>query len=382
MKNKIEVIICGDLCPTIDTAFLFEQEDEKSLFNSILSTFEAADLVFGNLEFVLTDIPKPIKKSGPVLHASKNSIRVLKDAGFSLLSLANNHIKDCGQEGVHSTIEACREAGIATFGAASNLRSAKKPHVQEVNGLKIGFIAFAEQEFNIATELEAGANYFDPYEDLDTIAIFKSQVDYLIIIYHGGVEYYEYPSPLLQKKCRKFIEKGADFVTCQHSHCIGTIEEYKGKKIIYGQGNTLFGYRKGNNSWNQGLIVKIVIDAESKGAEVIFMPIHATGQGIDFLSEVESKVLLDDIDARSRNLSNKLFIEDSWISFCDKKKEFYFPFLFGLNRYLIHLNRFTKNYLVELLYSRKRMRTSRNVIRCEAHNEVVNTILDNHLRDN
>jgi poly-gamma-glutamate capsule biosynthesis protein CapA/YwtB (metallophosphatase superfamily) len=381
MKDKIEIIICGDLCPTEDTVVLFEQEDERSLFNTILNTFNTADLVFGNLEFVLTDSPKPIKKSGPILYGASKYSTVLKKAGFDLLSLANNHIKDCGPDGVQSTMEACVKAGIATFGAASNLGKAKKPYIEEINGLKIGFIAFAEQEFNTATENEAGANYFDPYEDLDSIAAFKKQVDYLIVIYHGGIEYYEYPSPLLQKKCRKFIDKGADFVSCQHSHCIGTLEEYKDKKILYGQGNTLFGHRKGNDSWNQGLLVKIEIDTKSRVGEVTLLPIHATEKGIDFMNAMQSEKLLCNLNDRSKNLSNELFIKESWVSFCNKKKEFYFPFLFGFNRYLIHLNRFTKNSIVGLLYSKKRMHTSHNIIRCEAHNEVIQTLLNNHLKN-
>jgi poly-gamma-glutamate capsule biosynthesis protein CapA/YwtB (metallophosphatase superfamily) len=381
MKEEIELIICGDLCPTEDTVVLFEQEDEKSLFNTILNTFNTADLVFGNLEFALSDSPKPIKKSGPILHGPTKYSTVLKKAGFDVVSLANNHIKDCGPEGVQSTMEACAKAGIATFGAASNLGKAKKPYVEEINGLKIGFIAFAEQEFNTATKNEAGANYFDPYEDLDSIAAFKKQVDYLIVIYHGGIEYYEYPSPLLQKKCRKFIDKGADFVSCQHSHCIGTLEEYKDKKIIYGQGNTLFGHRKGNDSWNQGLLVKIVIDAERRVGKVTLLPIHATEKGIDFMNPTQSEKLLYNLNDRSKKLSNELFIKESWVSFCNKKKEFYFPFLFGFNRYLIHLNRFTKNGIVRLFYSKKRMHTSHNIIRCEAHNEVIQTLFNYHLKN-
>lgn len=64
--------------------------------------------------------------------------------------------------------------------------------------------------------------------------------DYTIVLYHGGKEHYRFPSPNLQKYCRKFIEKGANIVICQHSHCIGCEENYKNGKIIYGQGNFLF----------------------------------------------------------------------------------------------------------------------------------------------
>ena len=117
MKNEAEIMICGDLCPTRDTAILFEKGDVNSLFNNVLNLFNDADLLFGNLEFVLTDNPKPINKSGPNLFASTSYINIIKKAGFNLLSLANNHIKDCGEEGVQTTIKECAKAGIDTFGA-------------------------------------------------------------------------------------------------------------------------------------------------------------------------------------------------------------------------------------------------------------------------
>src|SRR5690606_7368823 len=130
----------------------------------------------------------------------------------------------------------------------------------------------------------------DPYEDLDLIAELKRQVDCLVIIYHGGIEHYEYPSPSLQKKCRKFIDKGADFVTCQHSHCVGTLEEYANKKILYGQGNTLFGYRESDDSWNQGLLVKLRLSKTDLELELI--PIHATKEGVKLMDGAKAKELL------------------------------------------------------------------------------------------
>jgi poly-gamma-glutamate capsule biosynthesis protein CapA/YwtB (metallophosphatase superfamily) len=381
MKEDINIIICGDICPTNDTIDLFEREDEISLFNSVLKTFSVADIVLGNLEFVLTDKPKPIRKSGPVLYGPTKFSNVLKNAGFDVLSLANNHIKDCGSDGVLSSIDACNKSGLDTFGAGSNLNMAKKPYIKNINGFKIGFIAFAEQEFNIATENEAGANYLDPFEDLDTITELKDKVDYLIVIYHGGIEYYQYPSPNLQKKCRKFIDKGADFVTCQHSHCIGTTEDYKNKKIIYGQGNTLFGYQKGNNSWNEGLIIKITINTENKNDKVTFLPIQSSEKGIDYMNDEQSKIIQFKLKERSSYINDNFFINETWNNFCDKKKELYFPFLLGFNRYLIHLNRLTRNLIIRILYSKNRMNTSHNILRCEAHNEVIQTLLNNNLKN-
>ncbi|WP_035759589.1 CapA family protein [Flavobacterium tegetincola] len=374
MNTTTEVIICGDLCPTVDTEAHFKAGDQNKIFNDCLPVFEKADLLFGNIEFVLTDNAKSIKKSGPILHGPTAYVSIFKDAGFDVVSLANNHIKDCGEEGVKSTLEVCAKASIATFGAAENLNKAKQPYIKIVNGFKIGFIAFAEQEFNCAGENEYGATFFDPYEDLDLIEAVKKQVDYLIIIYHGGIEYYEYPSPMLQKKCRKFVDKGADLVTCQHSHCIGTIENYKDKDIVYGQGNSLFGYREGNTSWNQGLMLKIELSAERH--MMSYQGITAIKEGgIRLMTTEENQNLVHELSERSKRIYDPKFIKASWAAFCIKKESLYLPQYLGLNRYFIHLNRLTKNKLVKVLFPKKYLRSSHNIMRCEAHNEVMQTIL-------
>lgn len=374
MNNISQLVVCGDLCPTEDTDKHFKEGDASNLFTDCLPLFKNAGYLLGNLEFVLTDNAKPIEKSGPILHGPKAYINVLKNSGFRALSLANNHIKDCGEPGVRSTLEACEAEGIHTFGAGRNLEEAKKPYITEVNGYRIGFLSFAEQEFNTATENSYGACFFDPYEDLDLIAETKKKVDHLIVIYHGGVEYYEYPSPLLQKKCRRFIDKGADLVTCQHSHCIGTVEQYRDRNIVYGQGNTLFGYREGNDSWNRGLLLLLTLD--HSGLKVELKGITAVKEGgIRLLTHEENEELLAEIAARSRDIEIEGFIEDSWIKFCRKKATLYLPQYLSLNRYLIHLNRVTNGRLTRLLYGRKYLRSSHNIMRCEAHNEVIQTIL-------
>ncbi len=378
MNSKITLF--GDICPTKDTFSLFETGDAKNLFNDLLEDLHTSDYVAGNLEFVLSDSPKSIQKAGPVLVAKTNCINVLKQANFKLLSLANNHIKDCGEDGVASTMNACEQASITTLGAAENLKKAKEPYFTTIKGVKIAWIAFAEQEFNIASSTEYGANYFDPYDDLDLIEQTKAKVDYLIVIYHGGVEYYPYPSPQLKKKCRKFVDKGADLVTCQHSHCIGTIDNYKDKKIIYGQGNSVFGFRENDVSWNQGLLVELIWKNQFEAPQVKLVPIEATKNGIRKMEESAGLKLLETVNQMSSKIEDDQFLEKEWLNFCKQKQGLYFPFYFGYNRVLIHLNRLTNNGLVKLFYPKSKLRTSHNIIRCEAHNEVIQTLLSNQVK--
>lgn len=382
MKSDCRITICGDICPTPDTEDLFMAGCPDRLFNGLNDEFKESDLLIGNLEFPLTDIGKGIEKCGPVLKGKRQCISVLKNAGFDALGLANNHIRDCGDEGVRSTLETCREAGIDTVGAGPDPCAAREPLVVDVNGWKVGVFAFAEHEFNLVSERQAGANPLDLYYSFDQIREVRTQCDYLIVLYHGGIEYYEYPSPVLQKKCRRLVESGADLVLCQHSHCIGTEEKYQGGTILYGQGNTVFGYRPDDPDWNSGLLVKVLLkDGAELEVEIGYLPISATETGVDLLPSSKKSTVIEDLRSRSLRIEDKEFILGNWEKFCQKKKALYLPLLFGLGRNLNRLNRVLNNKVIEGLFSTRKRRIAMNLIRCESHREVVESLLRDSAED-
>ncbi len=375
MKKTTNILICGDICPTKDTEHFFDQNNAEALFNDVLPVLKQADVLIGNMEFVITDQCTPAIKTGPVLHGKTHFIDIFKEVGFTALGLANNHIKDCGPEGVLSSLETCKKNHILTVGAGNNEKEAKKPLIIEKNGWKIGLMAFAEHEFNAAYKNEPGANLLDVFNDFDQVKEFKKQVDYLIVLYHGGIEYYEYPSPLLQKKCRKMVDSGADYVVCQHSHLIGTKETYNNGTILYGQGNTVFGYREGNDSWNQGLLVSITLSGNKKETNHIL--IKATTKGINLGTETEQDKIKIILKERAQKIKEPDFIEQKWKQFCNDKKALYLPLLYGKSRYFNKLNRMLHNKLIDLIVSPKKKMITHNLIRCESHNEVIQTILNN-----
>ncbi|MCP4265131.1 MAG: CapA family protein [Candidatus Brocadiaceae bacterium] len=383
MKNTCHIMICGDICITPDNESIFMTGDVNGLFKNLSNYFEQADLLVGNLEFPLTDVGKGIEKCGPILTGKKRSISVLKNAGFDVLGLANNHIRDCGDEGVYSTLECCSNESILTVGAGRNTAEAKKPVVVNVKDWRIGVMAFAEHEFNAVSEEQAGANLLDLYYSFDEIKEFRNQCDFLIILYHGGIEHYAYPSPLLQKKCRKMVESGADIVLCQHSHCVGTVESFKGGTILYGQGNTVFGYNPNSSDWNEGLVVKITLDDNTNPkTSVEYIPILAGTVGVDLMPCDKAKTFLEIFYERSKKVSDSEFIKNSWLCFCESRKAHYLPLLLGLGRVINYVNRKLSNRIVEFLFSMKRMQIIMNLIRCEAHVEVLTTILEEYDKDN
>lgn len=369
-----KILLFGDICPTVDYRPLFNKGVVFS--DEILSDIESADLVLGNLECPATNSNRAITKTGPNLKAKPEDLKMLAGIGFDAFSLANNHIMDYGASGVDETIATLNINGLKHFGAGPNINEAGKALVCNVQRKKVGFLSFAEHEFNLASENTSGANYFDVLESFEAIRQIKVEVDYLIVLYHGGIEYYQFPSPVVQKKCRKMIDFGADLVSIQHSHCIGTIERHHNGLIVYGQGNSVFGVRE-NSSWNEGLVISVNLES----VEIEFKPIIATKHGIDYAEVPTKNRILSELFRRSEKVSDSEWIKKSWINFCQDRKSLTLPQLYGRGKWFNRLNRLLKNKLIDLLYPNSVKMVTLNLLRCEAHHEVMCTILGEEVSD-
>jgi poly-gamma-glutamate synthesis protein (capsule biosynthesis protein) len=104
--------------------------------------------------------------------------------------------------------------------------------------------------------------------------------------------------------------------------------------------------------------------------------VKATPSGIVTLEGNEKKQVLKQMAQRTKEIQQEGFIKNSWSTFCKAKKALYIPLLFGLGRIPIHTNRLLNNKLIRFLYSTKRVRTALNIVRCESHKEVIQTILE------
>ena len=372
---KSELLIFGDLCPDNDYRQLFDNASDGAFAPEVVAQMRKSALVVGNLECPVTAQSKPLTKCGPNLRAKPQDIKKLKSCGFGVLSLANNHILDFGTQGVEDTLVSCREANIVTVGAGKDAAEARRSVVVDVSGKRVGIASFAEAEFNLATETSPGANHFDPYSSFDDVRALSAQADYVIVLYHGGIEHYKYPSPLLQKKCRKFAECGADLVRCQHSHCIGTLEQFGNGTILYGQGNSLFGYRAGNADWNEGLVAAVELDSQ----KITFKLLQARENGIVFATPEEAADRLERMRKDSEILNDTALLKEKWRDFCQSQASLDLPLLYGWGHIANKLNRMLGNCLFAWRYSKRKQMTTMNLLRCEAHHEVVQTILESRV---
>ena len=365
----MNLIIGGDLVPTQSNIDLFKNANITALLgDKLLALWKVADIRIFNLEVPLTDEENPIDKCGPNLIASTSTVNGIKALNPSLIILANNHILDQGVQGLKSTENLLNENGIPFVGEGDNIYKASKPYIFQRDGLNIGVYACAEHEFTIATENTPGANPFDPLESLDHIQSLKAKCDYIIVLYHGGKEHYRYPSPFLQKVCRKMAQKGADLVICQHSHCIGCYEEYNGSTIVYGQGNFLFD-RSDSEFWKTSLLIKISIN---DGLHVDYIPIVKKGNGVRLATDQVAEDILAAYHKRSNEILQDGFVEQRYREFAVDNHLSYVRYFAGFGKWLSMLDRYLlKGMLAKRKYNKKKLLAIQNYIECEAHRELV-----------
>lgn len=365
----MDIIIGSDIVPTEVNINLFNTGDTLSLLGEdLLNIWDSSDIRVFNLETPLTDLESPIEKQGPNLIAPTSTIKGIKELNPSLVTLANNHILDQGVQGLQTTCELLDSNNIPNIGAGDNLSEAAKPFIIKKDKKKIGFYTCAEHEFTIATEKSSGANPFDPFESLDHIAELKSKCDFVIVLYHGGKEHYRYPSPYLQKACRKIVQKGADIVICQHSHCIGSFEKHKESTIVYGQGNFIFN-KLDNDFWNTSLLINVKV---SDKLDVEYIPIVRTEKGTRLANEKEKGEILNNFNSRSLEILKDDFIQKRYNKFAKESLGKYLRSLSGYGKWMSRIDRrIFKGNLAKRKYRKKELLRIRNHIECEAHRELL-----------
>lgn len=364
--------IGADLVPTDINKTLFENGNgEAFVGKELYEILKQSDLNVFNLEVPLTDIETPIVKFGNNLIASTKAVYGYKSLEPLFLTLANNHSLDQGVEGLTTTLNLLKQHNIAHAGAGANLKEAKKPFIFEKDGVRIGFYMCTENEFTMATCHTMGANPFDVLESFDEVKSLKAQCNYVIVLYHGGKEFYRYPSPQLQRYCRKFVDKGANLVVCQHSHCVGSREDYQGGTIIYGQGNFIFNsdFYVNHQEFVKDAIL-VTIDVTKDDFVVSELPIRRIDNGTRLATEVEATETLEAYRKRSEKIKDPHFVTQAYKAFADTHVKRYLREFLGRSFIVRAINALLGRKLVELILGKTSYLAIQNYLECEAHHEL------------
>ena len=373
-KNKINIIITGDFCPhkRVEQAFL--KKEFGNVFNGFKKIAEECALSITNLECPLTLSNTPIAKTGPNLKAHPDCINGIKFGGFNVVTLANNHIMDYGEQGLIDTINACNKKNIHFVGAGQNIQNAEEPLYLNIKDKKIAIVNFCENEWSIADKNKAGANPLNPIKNYYQIKEAKTESDFVLVIVHGGHEQYEYPSPRMVDTYRFFTDCGADAVIGHHTHCLSGYEIYNNVPIFYSLGNFIFDWENSANSWREGYFVKLSINNNFVD-NFSLIPYRQCDKkfGIDLLKNKQKQILLNRIDEYSKVISDSELLEKKWLEFCDSRKKEYLSSFLSLGKFRKQLLKNKK--LSKLVLKRKRIIPLLNLIRCEAHYDILLNIL-------
>ena len=369
-----KLLICGDYAPTKSNEEILSTGNvNKCIGEELASIFRNSDFIALNLETSLTKSITPITKRGQINRSLPATANFLKRANINLCFLANNHIIDNGNMGVEETIETLDNYGIEHIGVGINREEASKPFIIQHDGQKIAFVNLSNTEFNEPKNGVIGVNTYDPLLSFDIIKEIKTEVDFLIVIFHSGVEYYTYPTPRLQAICRKMIESGADCVTCQHSHCIGTYEIFKGKTIVYGQGNFLF-----DDSTNELEKSGIILQVDTKTCDVQPIPITKNGSLVMLADNQSAGEILRKYEDRHNEILKDGFVKEQFYSYALTQKREYFNACIGYNKIYKFLNKISGYRFENYIFNKMAKIRLYNILDSISLNEVFTEVMRNY----
>ena len=235
--STLKLIAVGDIC--------LKTKNNIPPFENVKKAFRDKDILFGNLETVLSNRGKEVEKAIS-LHASPDKVKYLKAAGFDILNVANNHIMDLGWEGFNDTLEVLNRNNLKFIGAG-NQKFNNSYALVERKGIKLGFLGYYSGGFgDIKKGVFINRINDDIYRDIKNL---KLKCDVVIVSLHWGIENVFYPSPKQIKLARNLIDAGSSLILGHHPHVVQGIERYKNGLIVYSLGNFQFiADRKKNRS--------------------------------------------------------------------------------------------------------------------------------------
>jgi|GEM_PF-644302 len=242
--------------------------DYRFPFMKIKPYFQEADLLFGNLESMISDKGTDIGGLYS-FRAEPEAMQGLIYAGFDIVSVANNHVFDYGRQAMEDTFLRLEKADISYTGGGFTEEQAYSPVIKEIEDTKIAFLAYTNlaSPYWTAQKERSGIAWLEKERMQKDIEKAKDLADLLIVSLHYGYEYQPEPNVFQVEISRAAIKAGADLVVGHHPHVIQPVEEYHGGYIAYSLGNFIFDQAFSKETM-EGLILKVTVK-EGEITEVI-----------------------------------------------------------------------------------------------------------------
>lgn len=237
MENKAVICTVGDLMLCDSPLYVSVgagatySKIKGRIFGDCAGDFQSADIVIGNLESVLYE-PRHRNLLELQMSSSMEMIEEIRDAGFNMLNIANNHCLQHGTVSFLNTKSMCSKLGMRCTGIKD------EPTCQiEVNGILFAFLSLClYTEFYHPEDIQYEGSIARVVRKVEALKK-KNSRQVVVLSVHWGDEFATYPSSTQIELAHLFVDHGVDIVLGHHSHVYQGIENYKDSLILYSQGN-------------------------------------------------------------------------------------------------------------------------------------------------
>lgn len=270
---EVSLLAVGDIMLSREVGESIRERGVDDPFSRIAGYVQSTDIAFGNMENPIVAGPESTEGQ-MVFHAQPGVENGIANAGFDVVSVANNHTATFGAGALQQTIDSLAAAGVAPVGAGYD-RDAHAPTVVTRNGVRVAFLAYVDASLvddnQIATPTRAGVAVMDSTTIQQDVENALQQASVVVVSMHAGAEYASEPTEAQVLFTHAAIDAGASVVIGSHPHVVQPVEEYKGKYILYSLGNFVFD-QQFSESTDTSVMARIRI-AGNTVREVTFTPI-------------------------------------------------------------------------------------------------------------
>jgi poly-gamma-glutamate capsule biosynthesis protein CapA/YwtB (metallophosphatase superfamily) len=219
-------------------------------FTELAPELQAADLAFCNVESPVVVEPKSFGVyKRMTFRADPEKMTLVRNAGFDVVSLANNHMFNMKAAAVPDTVANVAAAGLRPGGAGKTPADAMRPVVLDVHGVRVAFLMFTvwNNTGKGGFTKEGALAFFEQEGKLEKTAVAEIRAarrylgaDFVIVSIHWGLEYHDHPHSGQEKLAAAMQEAGADLVLGHHPHVAQDVRWKRGSAVVFSMGNFLF----------------------------------------------------------------------------------------------------------------------------------------------
>ena len=256
--QNIQIALVGDIMMDKYIANYIDKHGVDYPWSQVKPILSKANLAMANLETSISTRGETTKAERFGFRSHPDTLQGVVNAGFDVVTTANNHILDYGPQAHLDTLRHLETNNILHTGSGEDINAAEAPAVMEHDGQKICSVGYSQiipkKNWQATTARQGFASITIPYQERAFANIKKlkaqSVCDLILVNVHWGYEYKDYPTKAQKKLAYDLVDHGADAVIGHHPHVLQGIELYNGKPILYSLGNFVFllGSKEASNS--------------------------------------------------------------------------------------------------------------------------------------